>query len=121
MFVYYSLILKMSNNIQTCEFDSNECNGKINKVEDKLSIPETYIELISCGMFLCMFHYNKFINNETHKLEKMLQVCSHPKHNEYKSQLKNANKKPKKLSLERVPKRLISILQLNENAKICSL
>jgi hypothetical protein len=54
-------------------------------------------------------------------LDKLLQVCSHPKHEEYKSQSKNSNKKPKKFSLEKVPKRLISILQLDENAKICSI
>jgi hypothetical protein len=52
----------------------------------------------------------------------MLLVCSHPKHDEYRSQSNyNANKKPKKLSLEKVPKRLTSILQLDENSKICSL
>ena len=112
----------MSNNsTQTCEFNSNECNGRICKVGDKVSIPETNTELISYGMFLCLSHYNQFITNENHKLEKMLQVCSHPKHEEYKSQSKNVNKKPKKVSLEKVPKRLIPILQLNENAKICSL
>ena len=54
----------MSNNTQACAFVSNECNGKINKVGDKVSIPKTNINLISCGMFLCMFHYNKFIINE---------------------------------------------------------
>jgi hypothetical protein len=112
----------MSNNdTRTCAFNSNECNGKICKVGDKVSIPETNINLISYGMFLCTFHYSKFILNEKHKLDKLLQVCSHPKHEEYKSQSKNSNKKPKKFSLEKVPKRLISILQLDENAKICSL
>ena len=66
-----NLNLKMSNNdIQTCAFDSNECNGKINIVGDKVSIPSTNIELISCGIFLCMFHYNKFILNEKYRLEK---------------------------------------------------
>ena len=114
----------MSNDniLQTCAFDSsNECNGRIYKVGDKVSIPETNIELISYGMFLCSFHYNKFIINENYRLKKMLQICSHPKHEEYRSQLTNTNKKPKKLSLEKVPKRLIPILQLDENAKICSL
>src|SRR6266498_1711041 len=104
-----------------CAFNSNECNGKIIKVGNKISIPETHIELISCGMLLCMFHYNKFFLNENYRLEKNLQVCSHPKHDEYKSQSKNATKKPNKLSLEKVSKRLISVLHLNENAKICSL
>ncbi len=86
-----------------CAFNSNECNGKINKVGNKIS-------LISCGMLLCMFHYNKFILNENHRLEKNLQVCSHPKHDEYKSQSKNATKKPNKLILEKVPKRFIAKL-----------
>jgi hypothetical protein len=49
-----------NNNTQTCAFDSNECNGKIHKVGDKVSIPKTNIELISCGMFLCMFNNYKF-------------------------------------------------------------
>ena len=113
----------MSNdNIQTCAFDSsNECSGRICKVGDKVLIPETNIELISYGMFLCKFHYNKFITNENYRLKKILQICSHPKHEEYRSQLTNTNKKSKKLSLEKVPKRLIPVLQLDENAKICCL
>src|SRR5437763_12452117 len=109
-----------NNNTQICAFNSNEYNEKINKV-DKVLILETNIELISHGMFLCLFHYNKFILNESHRLNKMLQVCSYPKHNEYRDQSKNPNKISKKLILEKVPKRLISILQLDENAKICSL
>ncbi|RGB27656.1 hypothetical protein C1646_768817 [Rhizophagus diaphanus] len=113
----------MSNNDkQTCEFDSNKCNEKISKVKDKVSIPKTNIEIISYGMLLCKFHYNKFIHNENYRLEKMLLVCSHPKHDEYRSQSNyNANKKLKKLILEKVSKRLIAILQLDENSKICSL
>ena len=61
----------MSNkdNTRICKFYSNECNGKINKIRDKVSIPETNIESISCGMFLCMFHYNKFILNENQRLQ----------------------------------------------------
>ncbi|PKY58932.1 hypothetical protein RhiirA4_513897 [Rhizophagus irregularis] len=71
-------------------------------------------------MKLCQTHYNKFIINEAHKL-KHNEVCSHPKHDEYKSQSKNINQKSKQLNLVKVPKRLISVLQLDENAKICSL
>ena len=112
----------MSNEeIQICAFHSNECNGRINKIGNKALIPETNLELISYGMTLCKFHYNKFIPNEHYRLEKIKQVCSHPKHDIYKSQSKNANTKPKKSNLEKVPKRLISILNLDENAKICSL
>src|SRR5436190_11882556 len=105
-----------NNNTRTCEFNSNECSGKINKVGDKVSIPETNIELISRGMFLCMFHYNKFILNENHRLQKMLQVCSHPKHEIY---LNQSNKKSNS-SLTNIPKRFINILGLDEKAKICN-
>jgi len=110
-----------TNNTQSCAINSDECNGKFHKVGDKVSIPKTNIELISYGMILCTYHYNKLIINENHRLEKMLQFCSHPKHEEYKSQSKKSSKKPKKHSLEKVSKRLIPILQLDENAKICSL
>ena len=105
------------NNTRICEFYSNECNGKINKVGDKVSIPETNIELISRGMFLCMFHYNKFILNENQRLQKMLQVCSHPKHQIY---LNNKSVKQSNSSLINIPKRLINVLGLDEKAKICS-
>ena len=54
-------------------------------------------------------------------MKKILQICSHPKHKEYRSQLTNTNKKSKKLSLEKVSKRLIPVLQLDKNAKICCL
>src|SRR3954454_4065994 len=111
----------MSNNtnIQTCAFDSNECNGRIKKVGNKVSIPKTNIEQISCGMLLCVFHYNKFILNENHRLEKMLQVCSHPKHEIYLNQ-SNKSSKQQNFSLINIPKRLIDILGLEENAKICN-
>ena len=68
-----------------------------------------------------MFHYNKYILNENYRLEKISQVCSHPKHDIYVSQSKNASTKPKKSNLEKIPKRLITTLNLDENAKICSL
>ncbi|PKY57661.1 hypothetical protein RhiirA4_478870 [Rhizophagus irregularis] len=110
----------MSNDTRTCAFVSNECNGKINKVGDRVSIPKTYINLISCGMFLCMFHYNKFIINENYKLEKMLQICSHPKHEFYLSQSNKQSKQKQNPKLINIPKRLINILKLEENSKICS-
>src|SRR5439155_13787984 len=71
-------------------------------------------------MKICQTHYNKFIVNEAHHLE-YNETCYHPKHDDYRNQSTNANKKSKKLNLEKVPKRLISILNLDENAKICSL
>ena len=111
----------MSNEeIQICAFHSNECNGKIHEVGDKVSIPKTNINLISCGMLLCMFHYNKFILNENHRLKKMLQVCSHPKHEIYLSQSNKSSKQKQNPSLINIPKRFINILGLEESAKICS-
>ena len=77
------------------------------------------IELISCGMFLCIFHYNKFILNEKYRLEKILQVCSHPKHEIYFNQSNKSSKKQNP-SLINTPKRFINILELEKNAKICS-
>src|ERR1700744_3144058 len=71
-------------------------------------------------MKLCQTHYNKFIINEAHNL-KNNETCSHPKHDEYKSQSKNSDKKQKNNNLRKVPERLIPILNLDENAKICSL
>src|SRR2546430_15392360 len=109
----------LNKDIRICAFDSNECNGKIKKVGDKVSIPETNTELISRGMFLCVFHYNKFILNENHRLEKILQVCSHPKHELYLNQ-SNKSFKQQNPSLINIPKRLINILGLEENAKICN-
>jgi hypothetical protein len=110
----------MSNDKRTCAFVSNECNGKINKVGDRVSIPKTNINLISYRMFLCMFHYNKFIINENYKLEKMLQICSHPKHEFYLSQSNKQSKQKQKPKLINISKRLINMLKLEENSKICS-
>ena len=70
-------------------------------------------------MLLCMFHYNKFILNENHRLEKILQVCSHPKHELYLNQ-SNKSFKQQNPSLINIPKRLINILGLEENVKICN-
>ncbi|PKB97590.1 hypothetical protein RhiirA5_432850 [Rhizophagus irregularis] len=66
-------------------------------------------------------HYNKFIINEAYKLLEYNKICSYPKHNEYRNQSKNLNQKSKNLNLEKVSKRLISILQLDENDKICKI
>src|SRR5436190_24893 len=111
----------MSNNdTRTCAFDSNKCNGKIKKVGDKVSIPKTNTELISRGMFLCDFHYNKFILNENYRLEKVLQVCSHPKHEIYLNQSNKSSNKQQNPSLINIPKRFINVLGLEESAKICN-
>jgi hypothetical protein len=103
-----------------CNFNSSDCKGMIRPITDKTKIPITKNETILVGMKLCQTHYNKFIVNEAHHL-KYNETCYHPKHDEYRNQSTNANKKSKKLNLEKVPKRLISILNLDENAKICSL
>ena len=107
--------------LNVCNFYSTDCKGKIRTITENTNIPLTKKEIILVGMKLCQTHYNKFITNENYRLKKILQICSHPKHEEYRSQLTNTNKKSKKLSLEKVPKRLIPVLQLDENAKICCL
>ena len=106
--------------IHVCHFISTDCKGVIRQITNSTKIPITKKESILVGMKLCQTHYNKFIVNEAHKLE-YNEICSHPKHNEYKNQSRNLNQKSKKLNLEKVPRRLISVLQLDENAKICSL
>ncbi len=106
--------------IHVCHFNSTDCKGVIRQITNSTKIPITKKESILVGMKLCQTHYNKFIVNEAHKLE-YNEICSHPKHNEYKNQSRNLNQKSKKLNLEKVPRRLISVLQLDENAKICSL
>ncbi|PKY47358.1 hypothetical protein RhiirA4_522312 [Rhizophagus irregularis] len=104
----------------TCSFNSTDCKGAIKSITNNTRIPITQKEFILAGMKLCQTHYNKFIINEAYNL-KNNETCSHPKHNEYKSQSKNSDKKPKNLNLRKVPERLIPILNLDENAKICSL
>src|SRR5437764_5319197 len=96
----------------TCSFNSTDCKGVIRQITNNIKIPITNKEIILVGMKLCQTHFNKFITNEVHNI-KLNETCSHPKHDEYKSQSKNLN-------LEKVPKRLISILNLDETAKICS-
>ena len=100
-----------------CNFNSSDCKGMIRSITDKTKISITKKETILVGMKLCQTHYNKFIVNEAYHLE-YNETC---KHDEYRNQSTNANKKSKKLNLEKVPKRLISILNLDENAKICNL
>src|ERR1043166_2849657 len=105
-----------NNNTQTCKFNSNKYSRKISKIGNKVSILKTNNELILCEMFLCIFHYNKFILNENCKLQKILQVCSYPKHEIY---FNHSNKKSN-FSLINIPKRFINILKLDKKAKICN-
>ena len=105
--------------LNVCNFYSTDCKGKIRTITENTNIPLTKKEIILVGMKLCQTHYNKFIVNETHNLE-YNKSCSHPKHDIYKAQSKNTNKKSK-LNLEKVPKRLIKVLELDEFAEICSM
>ena len=106
--------------LNTCNFYSTDCKGKLRTITEDANIPITNVETILVGMKLCQTHYNKFIVNETHNLE-YNKSCSHPKHDIYKTQSKNTNTKSKKLNLEKVPKRLIEVLGLDEFAEICSM
>ena len=109
--------LFLETNILT--FEKSKPQKPIDYLHEVL-IPETNAELISCGMLLCMFHYNKFIINEKHRLEKMLQICSHPKHEIYLNQLSKPPKQKQNSGLINIPKRLIDVLGLEKNAKICN-
>src|SRR3954462_4978990 len=110
--------METENTLNVCNFHPLDCKGKIKTITKNANIPLTKKEIILVGMKLCQTHYNKFINNETRNLE-YNKFCSHPKHDIYKTQSKNANKKSK-LNLEKVPKRLIELLGLDEFAEICS-
>src|SRR5947209_19948904 len=103
-----------------CNFDSIECNGRIKPITYNTKIPKSTELIISVGMYLCQIHYNQFILNETRNIN-YNKSCEHPKHDEYKNQSKNTKKKSKKLALEKVPKRLIEILGLNESSEICGM
>ncbi|UZO02463.1 uncharacterized protein OCT59_020943 [Rhizophagus irregularis] len=49
---------------------------------------------------------------------KQIKTCQHPKHDEYLNQSKNTSKQ---FSLQKVPTRLIKVLELDELAMICSM
>src|ERR1043166_1822333 len=103
-----------------CNFDSIECNGRIKNITYNTKIPKSTKSIISVGMYLCQIHYNRFILNEIRNINNN-KSCEHPKYDKYKNQSKNIKKKSKKLNLEKVPKRLIKVLKLNESSEICSL
>ena len=106
--------------LNVCNFYSTDCKGTIRTVTNNINIPITKKEIVLVGMKLCQTHYNQFIVNEAHNLE-YNKSCSHPKHDIYKMQSKKTNQKVKKLNLEKVPKRLIEVLGLDEFSKICSM
>src|SRR6266508_3401793 len=103
-----------------CNFNSIECNGIIRSITHNTKIPKSTESIISVGMYLCQIHYNRFSLNEIRNIN-YNKSCEHPKHDEYKNQSKNTKKKSKKLILEKVPKRLIEVLGLNESSEICSM
>src|SRR6266540_2806085 len=103
-----------------CNFNSIECNGIIRSITHNTKIPKSTESIISVGMYLCQIHYNRFILNEIRNIN-YNKSCEHPKHDEYKNQSKNTKKKSKKLILEKVPKRLIEVLGLNESSEICGM
>src|SRR6266511_214156 len=103
-----------------CNFNSIECNGTIRSITHNIKIPKSTESIISVGMYLCQIHYNRFILNEIRNIN-YNKSCEHPKHDEYKNQSKNTKKKSKKLILEKVPKRLIEVLGLNESSEICGM
>jgi hypothetical protein len=103
-----------------CNFDSIECNGIIRLITHNTKLPKSTESIISVGMYLCQIHYNRFILNKIRNIN-YNKSCEHPKHDDYKNQSKNTKKKSKKLTLEKVPKRLIEVLGLNESSEICSM
>src|SRR6266511_3891641 len=103
-----------------CNFNSIECNGIIRSITHNTKIPKSTESIISVGMYLCKIHYNRFILNKIRNIN-YNKSCEHPKHDEYKNQSKNTKKKSKKLILEKVPKRLIEVLRLNESSEICDM
>src|ERR1044072_2105001 len=103
-----------------CNFNSIECNGRLKLITHNIEIPKSTESIISVGMYLCQIHYNQFILNEIRNIN-YNKSCEYPKHDEYKNQSKNTKKKSKKLTLEKVPKRLIEILELNESSEICGM
>src|SRR6266511_4237324 len=103
-----------------CNFNSIECNGTIRSITHNTKIPKSTESIISVGMYLCQIHYNRFILNEIRNIN-YNKSCEHPKHDEYKNQSKNTKKKSKKLILEKIPKKIIEVLILNEYSEICSM
>src|SRR5204863_338958 len=84
--------MEIETTLNVCNFYSTDCKGKIRTITENTNIPLTKNEIILVGMKLCQTHYNRFIVNEAHNLE-YNKSCSHPKHDIYKTQSKNENKK----------------------------
>src|SRR6266540_6242978 len=94
--------------------------GTKRSITHNTKIPKSTESIILVRMYLCQIHYNRFILNEIRNIN-YNKSCEHPKHDEYKNQSKNTKKKSKKLILEKVPKRLIEVLGLNESSEICGM
>src|SRR6266540_7185599 len=102
----------ISSNI--CNFNFIECNGIIRSITHNTEIPKSIESIISIRIYLCQIHYNQFILNKIRNIN-YNKSCEYPKHDEYKNQLKNTKKKSKKLTLEKITKKLIKILELNKS------
>src|SRR6266508_3619557 len=94
--------------LNICNFNSIECNRTI-KYQNLLN------QLFQLKCIYAKYIIIKIKNINYNK------NCEHPKHDEYKNQSKNTKKKSKKLTLEKVPKRLIEVLGLNESSEICGM
>src|SRR6266511_597460 len=108
----------ISSNI--CNFNSIKCNETIRSITHNTKILKSTELIISVRMYLCQIHYNRFILNKIRNIN-YNKSYKHPKHDEYKNQSKNTKKKSKKLTLEKVSKRLIEVLRLNESSEICDM
>ena len=53
-----------SNTSNICNFNSNECNGRIKLITDNIEIPKSTESIVLVGMYLCQIHYNRLILNE---------------------------------------------------------
>ena len=108
----------ISSNI--CNFNSIKYNKTIRSITHNTEIPKSTESIISVRIYLCQIHYNQFILNKIRNIN-YNKSCKHLKHDEYKNQLKNTKKKSKILTLEKILKRLIKVLELNESSEICDM
>ena len=104
--------------VQYCDLEGQDdviCDYKTNNapiVSDKVTIPDINKHLNLVGKALCRRHYNKLIVNAKNKI---INTCSHPKHDIY---LSTAQKK-EKILFRKAPGRLISYFKLLETAMMC--
>src|SRR6266540_3439464 len=100
-----------------CNFNFIKCNGIIRSITHNTKIPKSTESIILVRIYLCQIYYNRFILNEIRNIN-YNKSCEYLKHDKYKNQSKNTKKK---LTLEKVSKRLIEVLGLNESLEICNM